>query len=194
MKGTKLASDIKYYLDYAKYNEEKQAVETWEDSVKRVMNMHRNHPKFQEAFKNERFNELFNLTEQLYLDKVIIGSQRALQFGGEPIMKHNAKMFNCIFSYCDRTEFFQEAMYFLMSGCGVGYSVQYRHVNKLPNITNRNDGTKTFVVQDSIEGWADAFGVLMSSFFQGEVPFPEFQNFTVYFDYSLIRPKGAMIS
>jgi ribonucleoside-triphosphate reductase len=194
MKGTALAAEIKYYLDYSKWNEQENKAETWPESVKRVMDMHRNNPKFQEAFKNPRFNELFNLTEQLYTDKVIVGSQRALQFGGAPIMKHNAKMFNCLGSYCDRAEFFQEAMYWLMCGCGIGYSVQTQHVAKLPSITHRNDGTKTFVVPDSIEGWADAFGVLTSSFFTGEVPHPEYQNFQVYFDYSLIRPKGSMIS
>jgi len=194
MKGTKLASDIKYYLDYAKYNEEKQSVETWEDSVKRVMTMHRNHPKFQESFKNERFNELFNLTEQLYLDKVIIGSQRALQFGGSPIMKHNSKMFNCLNSHCDRPEFFQEAMYWLLCGCGVGFSVQLKHNNKLPNIKERTKGTKTYIIEDSVEGWADSFGVLLSSFFENKNTFKDYRGYKVYFDYSLIRPKGAMIT
>jgi intein/homing endonuclease len=194
MRGTQLASDIKYYLDYSKWNEEKQQAETWPDSVKRVMDMHREHPKFQEAFQNPRFVELFNLTEKLYLEKTIIGSMRALQFGGAPIMKHNSKMFNCLGSNCDRPEFFQEAMYWLMSGCGVGYSVQIRHISKLPDIFNRTKGTKTFIIEDSIEGWADAFGVLMSSYFKTKGRFKEYYGYVIHFDYSSIRPKGAMIS
>lgn len=194
MRGTQLASDIKYYLDYSKWNEELQRAETWPESVKRVMDMHRHHPKFQEAFKNPRFNELFDLTEKLYLEKTIIGSMRALQFGGAPIMKHNSKMFNCLGSNCDRADFFQEAMYWLMSGCGVGYSVQERHVNQLPNISIRNKGTKTFIVEDSIEGWADAFGVLLHSYFNIDGKFNKYHGYIVHFDYSLIRPKGAIIS
>lgn len=194
MRGTQLASDIKYYLDYSKWNEEKQQAETWSESVKRVMDMHRDHPKFQEAFKNPRFIELFNLSEKLYLEKTIIGSMRALQFGGAPIMKHNSKMFNCLSAHCNRADFFQEAMYWLMSGCGVGYSVQNRHVNQLPSIKTRTKGTKTFICEDTIEGWADAFGVLMHSYFNTHGKFNEYHGYIVHFDYSNIRPKGAMIS
>lgn len=193
-KGTQLASEIKYYLDYSKWIETEQRKETWEESIDRVMLMHREHPKFQEAFKNPRFNELFELSTRLYKEQVILGSNRALQFGGEPIMKHNSKMYNCLSSHCNRVDFFQECMYFLMSGCGVGYSVQTPHVDMLPTITERGKGTKTFVIPDSIEGWSDAFGVLISSYFTGPVPFPEYQGFVVHFDYSLIRPKGSLIS
>lgn len=204
MKGTQLASDMKFYLDYSKWIEKEGRAETWSESVARVMNMHRANPKFAEAFKNPWFQAMFDRTEQMYLNQELLGSNRALQFGGAPIMKHNSKMYNCLASHADRVEFFCEAMYWLMSGCGVGYSVQFRHVNKLPSIGARNRGTKTFVVSDSIEGWSDAFGVLVSSYFSTVESdsvnwnhysrFHEYQGFDIKFDLSQIRPKGALIS
>lgn len=194
MKGSQLASQIKYYLDYSKWIEEEQRAENWDDSVSRIMNMHRSNPKFTQAFQNSEFIELFDIAEQAYREKLVFGSQRALQMGGAPIFKHNSKMFNCLSSYCDRIAFFQEAMYWLMSGCGVGYSVQFHHVEKLPSFESRTKGTKTFIVPDSIEGWCDAFGVLLSTYSIGEATFPEYQGYIVHFDYSLIRSKGSMIS
>jgi ribonucleoside-diphosphate reductase alpha chain len=133
-KGKKLASDMKFYLDYSKYDKVNQRAETWDDSVTRVMNMHRSNPKFTQAFQNLRFVELFEKAEQAYKDKKFLGSQRALQFGGEPILKHNAKLYNCTGSYADRPRFFQEALYLLLCGCGVGFSVQTHHIDKLPDI------------------------------------------------------------
>ena len=194
MRGIDLASQIKYYLDYCKFDEQTQKVENWAGSVSRVMNMHWNNPKFQEAKKLERFTELFELTKSLYLDEVIGGSMRALQFGGEPIMKHNAKMFNCLNSYCDRVEFFRETAYWLLCGCGVGFSVQTHHIEKLPVLQKRRDQVNAFVVQDSIEGWADAFGVLIDSYTRKEKQFEDYHGVRVVFDFSLIRPKGAYIS
>jgi len=193
-KGAKLASDIKFYTDYSKYREDLGKSETWEDSVDRVMNMHRDNPILEKAFKNERFLELFQYAEDAYKEKLFLGSQRALQFGGNPILKHHARIYNCTGSYADRPRFFQEALYLLLCGCGVGFSVQKHHVEKLPTISKRTKGTKTFVIPDSIEGWSDAVGVLMSSYFDGEVPFPEYQGYVIHFDYSLIRPRGAFIS
>lgn len=124
----------------------------------------------------------------------MLGSQRALQFGGSPILNKNAKQFNCTVSYVDRISFFQEAMYMLLCGCGVGFSVQKQHVDKLPLIKQRSKHSKVFVIEDSIEGWSDSIGVLLSSYFDSEVPFPKYQNCHVNFDYSLIRPKGSKIT
>lgn len=208
MKGTQLAADVKFALDYAKWIELEGRLEKWLDSTKRVMTMHRTNPKLLPAFQLPRFNELVDLAEELYNDKIILGSNRALQFGGAPIMKHNSKMYNCLASHASRVEFFCEAMYWLMSGCGVGYSVQYHHVEQLPPIASRTRGAKTFVIEDSIEGWSDAVGVLMTSYFHGVrrdegdsvmdynlySRHYEYQGYEIKFDYSLIRPKGAEIS
>ena len=193
MKGLKLASDIKFALDYAKWLPEKERLETWDEAVDRVMSMHEQ--KFAAPLKaNPKFRELFELTREAYKEKLILGSNRVLQFAGEPILKHNSRVYNCLASYCDRPKFFQEAMYWLLSGCGVGYSVQFCHVNHLPKVGDRDKGAMNFVVEDSCEGWADAFGVLLSSYLQSNQPFPEYAGYRIKFDFSKIRPKGAMIS
>jgi ribonucleoside-triphosphate reductase (thioredoxin) len=101
---------------------------------------------------------------------------------------------NCLSSYADRPEFFGEYFYSLLCGCGMGFSVQYHHIQKLPNVVQRTKQPKTHVVEDSIEGWAEALDVLLSSFFEGGGKHPEFEGRRVYFDLSKIRPKGAPIS
>lgn len=102
---------------------------------------------------------------------------------------------NCSSAYVDRARFFQEAMYLLLCGCGVGFSVQHQHIAKLPNITKPDPmDSKVYVVEDSIEGWSDAVGVLLSSYFVDGGEFPEYKGKTVHFDYSKIRPRGAYIS
>lgn len=194
MNGLKLLSDIKFYNDYSKFKSELNRKQTWLERVEEVMDMHRYNPKFTQAFKNEDFRELFEFAEQAYKEKLVLASQRTLQFAGEPIMKHNSRLYNCLTSYCDRLMVFQEAMYWLLSGCGVGLSFVKEHVSKLPKIQKRSLGTKTFIVPDSIEGWSDAVGVLMSSYAVSSPTFPEYQGYEIKFDYSEIRPKGAFIS
>ena len=194
MKGTKILSDIKFYNDYSKYDEVADRKQTWEEKVDTVMDMHRNNPKLKKGFENEQFNNYFTEAVQAYKDRLVLASQRSLQFSGKPIMKHNAKMYNCTVSYCDRARVFQEAMYMLLCGCGVGMSFVKEYVAKIPTISKRTNGTVTYVIEDSIEGWSDAVGVLMSSYFNYDNTFPEYKNCVVHFDYSQIRPKGALIS
>lgn len=102
---------------------------------------------------------------------------------------------NCSSTYADRPRFFQEAMYLLLCGCGVGFSVQKHHVAKLPKITKPDPlDSKVYVVEDSIEGWSDAVGVLLSSYLVDSQEFPEYAGKTVHFDFSKIRPRGAFIT
>jgi ribonucleoside-diphosphate reductase alpha chain len=194
MNGLKLLSEIKFYNDYSKYNGELKRKQNWKERSEDVMNMHRYNPKFQDAFLNPEFEEMFNFAEEALKNKLVLGSQRVLQFAGEPIMKHNSRLYNCLTSYCDRVEVFQESMYWLLSGCGVGLSFVKEHVNKLPAFKRRSLGTKTFVIPDMIEGWSDAIGVLISSYVTEGATFPEYSGYEVKFDYSLIRPKGSYIS
>jgi ribonucleoside-diphosphate reductase alpha chain len=98
---------------------------------------------------------------------------------------------NCAFHYADRIRTFQETMYMALCGCGVGYSVQKHHIKKLPKIQHERKGENiTYTIPDSIEGWADAIGVLVESFF---VCKSEWSGYNVLFDYSDIRPAGAII-
>lgn len=186
-----MMAQAKQYMGYSRFIEDEQRYETWEESVSRVCDMHRE--KFATLLTPE-LEELISFAQKAYENKEILGAQRALQFGGEQLFKHEARMYNCASTYADRTDFFQETLYLLLCGCGVGFSVQEHHVAKLPPITFRTEGIAHFVVEDSIEGWADALGILLSSYFTEDAPFPQFQGKQVYFDYSAIRPQGAHIS
>jgi len=188
-----LLSGFKLNSSYLKWQDDLNRRETWDEACDRVFDMHNTlFDKIRQ--KNKKFNEYFNFALDSYKNKNILASMRSLQFGGDSILKHHGRMFNCLSGYCDRPVFFQECMYWLLCGCGVGFSVQKKHADKLPMIQKRSKDTKTFVIPDSIEGWADAIGVLMSSYFIGDVPHPEYQGKTVHFDYSEIRPYGAYIS
>lgn len=191
-RGKDMMSQSKFYMGYSRWDVIKGAYETWDESVERVMNMHR------EKYASVMTSELeahIAYAEQAYKDKLVLGAQRALQFGGAQLFQHEARMYNCSVSHCDRAAFFQECMYLLLCGCGVGFSVQKHHVTQLPKLHKRYDRkVKVFQVPDTIEGWADAFGVLLSSYFVDGGTFPEYKGCQVHFDFSKIRPKGAMIS
>lgn len=101
---------------------------------------------------------------------------------------------NCTSSYADRPSFFGEIFYILLCGAGAGFSVQKQHIQKLPYIVPRTKQPKTHVVEDSIEGWATALDVLMSSYFEGGGKHPEYQGRRVFFELTGIRQKGAEIS
>lgn len=185
-----LLSDAKFYEAYSRYDESLGRYETWEEAVDRVISMH-------EKVYFEKNNELKGYIEEAriaYKEKLVLGAQRALQFGGEQILKHQMKMYNCTSSYADRAEFFGEIFYILLCGAGAGFSVQKHHVAKLPQIAERKKQPKTHVIEDSIEGWATAADVLLSSYFVGGGKYPEYEGRKVYFDFSQIRPKGAFIS
>ena len=92
------------------------------------------------------------------------------------------RLYNCVSSYADRSRFFAESLWLLLCGCGVGFSVQTHHIQKLPTIQDPSY-PYTHTIEDSIEGWADAVDALFNAYFYGkEQP---------YFDYSQIRPKGS---
>jgi ribonucleoside-diphosphate reductase alpha chain len=197
--SVKALADYTQYAKYARYLPEKKRRETWNEQVDRVFDMHEKHL----GAKLELIREEFNFAKEMLKKKRILGSQRALQFGGNPILKHQAKIYNCSAAYVDKVDFFKECMYLLLCGCGVGFSVQKHHIAKLPTIKPRDKGKTTFVIPDSIEGWSDAIGVLMQSYFRSEEDYYVYdvktttQNYSGYeieFDYSMIRPQGTPIS
>ena len=176
---------------YARWLEDKNRRETWKEAVERVKNMM--HTKYADFGISDEINWAYDM---MYKKKVL-GSQRALQFGGDPILKRNAKIYNCTSSYCDRLRFFPECFWLLLCGSGTGFSVQKHHVAKLPTLghtVEKGVGTK-YVIEDSIEGWADALAVLLSSYFSKPIDeFKEYKNTHVVFDYSNIRTKGSSLS
>ena len=171
----KILSDIVVYNKYAKYIPTKQRRETWEELVTRNKEMHQ-----------EKFPKLKEEIEEVYklvYDKKVLPSMRSLQFAGKPIEINNSRIFNCSYLPIDDWRSFSEIMFLLLSGCGVGYSVQKHHIEKLPEIRIPKK-TRRFLVGDSIEGWADSVKVLLKSYFGITTARP-------IFDFRDIRPKGA---
>ena len=188
-----LMADAKFYEAYSRYSDDLNRYETWDESVGRVMQMHHDYLTQNNRMSPELASMLIDV-QTAYSNKLILGAQRALQFGGAQLLKHQARMYNCSASYCDRADFFGEAFYLMLCGCGVGFSVQKQHVAKLPNIAKRAKSTKEFIVPDSIEGWAKSVDILMSSFFEDGGKHPEYVGRKVYFNLEQIRPKGSLIS
>lgn len=184
-------SDTKFYEGYSRYNDKLNRYETWDEAVERVMDMH---VQYYDSKLSDELLTYINEAKDAYKQKRVLGAQRALQFGGEQLLKHQMKMYNCTSSYADRAEFFGEIFYILLCGAGAGFSVQTHHIAKLPPIANRTKQPKTHVVEDSIEGWATALDVLMSSYFVGGGKYPEYEGRKVYFDINNIRQKGTKIS
>jgi len=176
---------------YARWLEDKNRRETWKEAVERVKNM------MHVMYADNNISEDINWAYDMMYKKKVLGSQRGLQFGGEPILKRHAKIYNCTSSYCDRLRFFQECFWLLLCGSGTGFSVQKHHVAKLPTLehTPPEDKGTIYTIEDSIEGWADALGVLISSYFSKPVEeFKQYKNSHILFDYSNIRPQGSNLS
>ena len=182
-----------FYSRYAKYISSKKRRETWKESISRVFDMHREKYK-NEITQNSVLAELIDFAQKCVEKKQVLGSQRALQFGGDAILRKHERIYNCSSGHIDRPRAFAEAHALLLFGVGVGFSCQRHHIDRLPNIFRPTKGKKTYIVPDSIEGWADSIGVLLSSYFVKDQQFPEYFDYEVEFDYSQIRPKGSLIS
>ena len=178
MPNNKLIEDYVFTSKYAKYLKNEKRRETFEESVKRSRDMH--------LRKYPQISEDINFAFECVLSKRCLPSMRSMQFGGVGIEKINERIYNCSYSICDRVKFFAETMYLLLCGCGVGFSVEKFHVNKLPPIKSPlDDAMVEFVVEDSIAGWADAVNVLIESYVNGS----QF----VEFSYGKIRNKGERL-
>ena len=175
----KILSDLTVYMKYSKFLPEYNRRETWEELVTRNMNMHiKKYP--------ELGGEIVEVYKYVY-NKKVLPSMRSMQFGGKPIEISPNRIYNCAYLPIDHLDAFSEAMFFLLGGTGVGYSVQKHHVEQLPEIRKPNANRKRrFLIGDSIEGWADAIKVLFKSYFGDQLSTPEF-------DFSDIRAKGAQL-
>ncbi len=185
-------SDYIYQSKYSLYREDLGRKEVWEESVERIYQMHLTHLGIHApaALQDEWFMEQLHEAIDYYKQKKFVGSQRNLQFGGEPVLKSSAKSYNCSYSHCDRLEVFRETEWLLLSGCGCGLSVEQAHVDKLPDLLPLEDlleESEVFRIPDSIEGWSDAIHRLMEFFFVPGTTRP-------VFDYTDIRPKGSKIA
>lgn len=185
--GRDFSSDLKLHSDYLKWREDKNRYETWEEACDSILSMH--HNKY-----GNKINDLINKVKPHLYEKRFLASQRNLQFREEQIFKHNMKMFNCVSSYCNSPDSFSKSFYVLLCGSGLGISLRNKFISQLPIINKRTNGTKTFIIPDTIEGWADSVKVLISSYCQHPSLLEEYFNCQIRFDYSEIRPKGSYIS
>ena len=125
--NNKILSDITVYMKYAKYIPELNRRETWEELVDRNKNMHiKKYPELKD--------EIYRAYAYVY-EKKVLPSMRSLQFSGKPIEISPNRLYNCSYLPVDDIYSFSEIMFLLLSGCGVGYSVQKHHVKQLPHIT-----------------------------------------------------------
>jgi len=190
---------------YARYSPERRRRETWAEAVERVRDMHLQQfsdrsleaaawialeqgditaAELAEVGQLGSLHDAVRAAFRAVERRQVLPSMRSLQFGGEAVLQKHARIYNCCFTYIDRMEAFGETLYLLLCGCGVGFSVQKHHVAKLPAFAPLPDDAprSTFVIEDTIEGWADALKELMASAVEGR---------QVTFDYSMIRPEGS---
>jgi ribonucleoside-diphosphate reductase alpha chain len=204
-------SDYIVMAKYARYRPELGRREVFTEGVERVRDMHLNFfsgkldlrlpaelpadiaelagPKadlLHQAWGGADLGSLIRDAFAQVAAKKVLPSMRSMQFGGEAILGNHSRMFNCSFSNIDRLEFFREYFFLLLSGCGVGFSVQKHHIAMLPSLPSRAPESDLPVqhhhVADTIEGWSDALHALLVSFLEGR---------KVEFDYSAIRSRGA---
>lgn len=176
--ASEILSDVTVYMKYARFRNDVQRRETWEELVTRNKEMH--------IKKYPQLTAEINETYKFVYDKKILPSMRSLQFGGKPIEISPNRIYNCAYLPIDDWRAFGEIMFLLLGGTGVGYSVQKHHVDELPEIRKPNTTkSRRYLIGDSIEGWADAVKLLMKSYFEG--------GSTINFDFSDIRQKGALL-
>ena len=177
--NSKILSDIVIYSKYARYDKRKFRRETWDEIVTRNKAMH---------LKKFKDTEILDEIEEAYkfvYDKKILPSMRSLQFAGKAMEVNPVRGYNCSFVNVNHWAVFPELMFLLLSGTGVGISVQKHHVNQLPRIKKPDpDKHRRFLIEDSIQGWADAIKQLVKSYYG-------LTTSTIRFDFSDIREKGA---
>jgi len=175
--SNKILSDIVVFNKYAKYIPELNRRESWEEIVTRYVNMLTD--------KYPLLTEEILVKSKFIFEKKVLPSMRALQFAGIPIERNPSRVYNCAYLPVDDYRAFSEAMFLLLGGTGVGYSVQFAHIEKLPEIVKPTK-TKRYLVSDSIEGWADSIKALIKSYLG-------YTNAKPRFDLSDIRKKGARL-
>lgn len=174
--ANKIICDVTAFNKYAKYVSHLGRRESFEETVNRNMNMHLDRfPKL-----SGDITKAYNYVHNQY----VLPSMRTLQFSGEAILKNNSRLYNCSFLNIDNVRCFGETLFLLLSGVGVGFSIQKHHISNLPKLRMPRE-SGFFVAQDSILGWAQCIDLLMDAYFYGRVK--------PLFDFGNIRPKGSYL-
>ena len=168
---------------YARWIEEKNRRETWSETVERYVS-------YMEGRYEKLTNKKLDKKERdRWVDAIttlkVMPSMRALMTAGPALDKDNVAGFNCSYVAIDNVRTFDEIMYILMCGTGVGFSVERQYVDKLPEIAEKFHTTETVIkVRDSKIGWAKSYRELIAMLYAGQIP---------QFDMSLVRPAGAKL-
>lgn len=178
--SNKIFSDIIIHDKYARVRKELGRKETWDEIVDRNVEMHKTYYN-----DNSLGGDISFVYDNFVRPRKVLPSMRSMQFGGKPILRNPSRIYNCAYLPIDSLDSFSELMFLLLGGVGVGYSVQYRHVNKLPRLVgpSNTDSPRRYVIGDTIEGWADAIKMLVESYFLGKDK--------ITFDFDDIREKGS---
>lgn len=168
---------------YARYLDAQRRRENWHETVARYMDFMSGHllAKHQYTIPPEIFKEIQEAIE----NQEVMPSMRALMTAGKALSRDNTAGYNCSYLPIDDPKAFDEAMYILLCGTGVGFSVERQYTNKLPDIPERiYDSESTIVVSDSKEGWAKALRQVIAMLYSGEAP---------RWDVTKVRPAGARL-
>jgi ribonucleoside-diphosphate reductase alpha chain len=168
---------------YSRYLPEKRRRENWNETVSRYFNFMEDH-----LLKNNNYaltRDLRNELEQAVVNLDVMPSMRAIMTAGKALERDNTAGYNCSYLPIDDPKAFDEAMYILLCGTGVGFSVEQQYVNQLPEVPEQLfDSQTTIVVADSKEGWAKALRQLVALLYSGEV---------AKWDLSKVRPAGQRL-
>ena len=165
---------------YSRFLNTENRREHWKETVSRYFN-------FMEKHLQEKYNHKMDRQEleQAVVDLEVMPSMRAVMTAGKALDRDNTAGYNCSYLPIDDPKAFDEAMYILLCGTGVGFSVEHKYVNQLPEVPDQLfDSQTTIVVADSKEGWAKALRQLIALLYSGEV---------ARYDLSKIRPAGARL-
>ena len=163
---------------YAKYFDDKGR-ENWDQTVERYMDN-----VVAKALTDESGWDIYNDIQQAILGLEIMPSMRAMMTAGPALDRDNTAGYNCSYLPVDDPKSFDEAMYILLCGTGVGFSVERQYIGKLPEVPELFESDTTVVVKDSKEGWAKAFRQVLALLWAGEIP---------QWDVSRVRPAGARL-
>jgi len=168
---------------YARWIESENRRETWQETVDRYCNFMKDHLVLNYGYSPNA--KIFDEVREAILKHHIMPSMRALMTAGPALERDHIAAYNCSFIAVDSPRAFDEAMYILMNGTGVGFSVEQKYINQLPVISESFFQTNTtIVVDDSKLGWAKAFKELIALLYQGQIP---------NWDISKVRPAGARL-
>ncbi len=168
---------------YARWIPSENRRETWKETVDRYFSFMLNHLKEDFDYTPDEVL-LSNLKDAVY-KRNVMPSMRAVMTSGPALERDNVAGYNCSYLPVDHPRAFDETMYILMCGSGVGFSVEYKYINKLPSIPSALEKTgEVIVVEDSKSGWATAYKTLLKNLWDGKIP---------SFDVTKVRPAGARL-